>query len=252
VAVRFSVACESGGLLRQNIIPVSGRPPTRKLGIEGIGVTVVVTYWMDVVVVTVAVVVVVRWLDIPTRYPAPAPASIATTSIEATIPFLMASYFVVWLDIRLLSRTASTTVPIAVGGIGDWGALKTRIVASLFVLTLLGLSLSLPAFSAASSPAVILNSAKYGTLGYYNGVTVNVTSNIPFTSDLWVFAVWTISGGETFAVTTGGLTLAPGASGIAFAPLLNPLTSGSYLVFVFAVTTSGPVSIVATISLNVC
>jgi len=64
-----------------------------------------------------------------------------------------------------------------------------------------------------------------------------------------VFAVWKNSVGQTAAVTTGGLTLAAGASGTAFAPLAGSLTSGSYTVSVFVITTSdAPVSSTTTIS----
>ncbi len=94
-------------------------------------------------------------------------------------------------------------------------------------------------------PAVILMNASYGTLGSYNGVKANLTSDWSTTSDLVVFAVWKNSAGQTVAVTTGGLTLATGMSGTMLAPMVSPLPSGTYIVSVFAVTTSdNPVSIV--------
>jgi hypothetical protein len=61
--------------------------------------------------------------------------------------------------------------------------------------------------------------------------------------ELVVFVAWKNSAGQTVAVGTGGITLASGTTGTAFAPLIRALTSGSYLVNVYAVTTdNNPVS----------
>jgi len=130
--------------------------------------------------------------------------------------------------------------------------LKARIAASLLALTLLGLSLLFPASSVASPLLVYLNSARYETLGFYSGVMVNATNPVPYALNLVIFTVWANDKGETLAVTTAGLTLAGGANGIAFAPLLDPPTSGHYVVLVFVWTTSGaPVSGVMTLSLYI-
>ncbi len=124
-------------------------------------------------------------------------------------------------------------------------------VAALCGLTLLGLTFSFPA-SAQGAVSVSVNNAKYGTLGFYNGVFVNVTNFWSSTLNLVSFVVWKNNQGETVAVTMGGLMLASGANDIAFAPLLNPLTFGHYLAFVFVVDALGnPVSGVTTFSLYI-
>ena len=131
------------------------------------------------------------------------------------------------------------------------GAFVARTVVTLCVLILLGLAFSLPT-SAQGAVAVSINSASYGTSGFYNGVFVNITNGSPLTLNLVPFAVWKDSQGQTVAVTTGGLTLASGATDIAFAPSLNALPSGHYVVFIFVVDTyNSPVSTVTTISLYV-
>lgn len=122
-------------------------------------------------------------------------------------------------------------------------------MANLIILILIGLSLSLPA---SAQPAVYINSARYGTIGFYSGVFANVTSYWSSTLDLVTFAVWKNSQGETVAVTTAGLTLPSVANDVAFAPLLNPLTSGNYVAVVFVITTNdNPVSNLVTVSVNI-
>jgi len=110
------------------------------------------------------------------------------------------------------------------------------------------MSFSLPA---SAQPAVSINSVTYGTLGFYNGLVVNITNFLPSTYNLVIFTVWKTSQGASVAVTTAGLSLPSGANGVAFAPLLNPLTSGNYVAFVFVVDTLGnPLSLVSTLSLS--
>jgi len=97
--------------------------------------------------------------------------------------------------------------------------------------------------------SVIITSASYGTLAQFNGISVSATNTWSASYNLVVFAVWKNSIGQTVAVTTGGLTLAAGASGSAFAPLAGSLPSGSYTVNVFVVTTSNtPVSVTTPIT----
>jgi hypothetical protein len=61
--------------------------------------------------------------------------------------------------------------------------------------------------------------------------------------NLVVFAVWDTMVGQMVAVTAGCLTLAPGATETAFAPLIDALPSGPYSVSVFVATTTNlPVS----------
>jgi hypothetical protein len=93
------------------------------------------------------------------------------------------------------------------------------------------------------SLSVVINSATYGTLGSFNGVAVGATNVWSTSQSLVVFAVWKNSAGQTVAVTTGGLSLAAGATGTTFAPLPSALPSGSYTVNVFVITTgNSPVS----------
>ena len=90
---------------------------------------------------------------------------------------------------------------------------------------------------------VLINNASYGPLGSYNVIDANLTNLRGSSLDMVVFAVWKNSVGQTVTVTTGGLTLASGETGITFAPLASLPPSGTYTVFVFAVTTSNePVS----------
>jgi hypothetical protein len=97
--------------------------------------------------------------------------------------------------------------------------------------------------------SVLITSASYGTLGSFNGVSVTATNTWTTSQSLVVFAVWKNSAGQTAAVTTGGLTLAAGASGTTFAPLAGGLPSGTYTVSVFVITTSNaPVSSPTTIT----
>ena len=103
----------------------------------------------------------------------------------------------------------------------------------------------------AFATSVIITSASYGTLGSFNGISVTATNTWSTSQNLVVFAVWKNSAGQTAAVTTGGLTLAAGASGTTFTPLAGGLPSGSYTVSVFVITTanspvSSPSSITAT------
>jgi hypothetical protein len=104
----------------------------------------------------------------------------------------------------------------------------------------------------AFSSSVIITSATYGTLGSFTGISVSATNSWSSSQSLVVFAVWKNSAGQTVAVTTGGLTLAAGASGTTFAPLASALPSGSYSVSVFVITTanqpvSSPTSITASV-----
>ena len=95
----------------------------------------------------------------------------------------------------------------------------------------------------AFATSVLITSATYGTLGSFNGISVTATNTWTTSQNLVVFAVWKNSAGQTAAVTTGGLTLASGATGTTFAPLAGPLTSGTYTVSVFVITTANnPVS----------
>jgi hypothetical protein len=90
------------------------------------------------------------------------------------------------------------------------------------------------------------------TIGGFTGVSATYTNNWNTAQNLIVFAVWKNSAGQTVAVTTSGLTLAAGASGTAFAPLVSALPSGSYTVNVFVWTTSNqPVSSTTSISVSV-
>lgn len=100
--------------------------------------------------------------------------------------------------------------------------------------------------------SVIINSASYGTLGNFAGVTVSATNIWSTSQNLVVFAVWKNEAGQTVAVTTGGLTLASGATGTAFAPLAGQLPSGTYTVNVFVITTgNNPVSSTTSIIIGV-
>jgi hypothetical protein len=131
----------------------------------------------------------------------------------------------------------------------DLVTLKARVLASFIVLILIGLSFSMPV---SAQPAVYVNSARYGTIGFYSGVFTNVTSYWSSSLDLVTFAVWKNNQGETVAVTTAGLTLPSAANGVAFAPLLNPLAPGNYVAIVFVVTTNNnPVSNLVTVGVNI-
>jgi len=104
----------------------------------------------------------------------------------------------------------------------------------------------------AFATSVLITSATYGTLGSFTGISVSATNTWTTSQSLVVFAVWKNSAGQTVAVTTGGLTLAAGASGTTFAPLASALPSGSYSVSVFVITTanqpvSSPTSITASV-----
>ena len=91
--------------------------------------------------------------------------------------------------------------------------------------------------------SVIVNSAQYGTLQGFKGITVSATNVWSSSQTVVVFAVWKNSAGQTVAVSTGGLTLAAGASGTVFAPITSALPTGSYSVTVFVITTANqPVS----------
>jgi len=90
------------------------------------------------------------------------------------------------------------------------------------------------------------------TIGGFTGISATYTNNWNTAQNLVVFAVWKNSAGQTVAVTTSGLTLAAGASGTAFAPLVSALPSGSYTVNVFVWTTNNqPVSSLTTITVSV-
>jgi hypothetical protein len=92
----------------------------------------------------------------------------------------------------------------------------------------------------------------YGTLGGFNGVSASFTNLWTTSQNLVVFAVWKNSAGQTVAVTTAGLTLAPGQTASAFAPLTSPLPSGTYTVNIFVITTSNqPVSTTTTITVTI-
>jgi hypothetical protein len=100
--------------------------------------------------------------------------------------------------------------------------------------------------------SVVINSAAQGTLGSFSGVSVTATNLWSTSQNLVVFAVWKNGAGQTVAVTTGGLTLASGATGSAFAPLASALPSGTYSVSVFVITTgNNPVSLATSISATV-
>jgi hypothetical protein len=101
----------------------------------------------------------------------------------------------------------------------------------------------------AFATSVLITTATYGTLGSFNGISVTATNTWTTSQNLVVFATWKNSAGQTAAVTTGGLTLAAGASGTTFAPLAGGLPSGTYTVSVFVITTSNnPVSSTTTIT----
>jgi hypothetical protein len=100
--------------------------------------------------------------------------------------------------------------------------------------------------------SVVINTATYGTLGSFSGISVTATNVWSTSQNLVVFAVWKNGGGQTVAVTTGGLTLASGATGSTFAPLASGLPTGSYSVTVFVITTSNnPVSSTTSLSVSV-
>jgi len=99
--------------------------------------------------------------------------------------------------------------------------------------------------------SVIINSAAKGVLGSYTGISVSATNLWSTSQNLVVFAVWKNGAGQTVAVSTGGLTLAAGATGTAFAPLAGGLPSGSYSVSVFVITTgNNPVSSTSSIAVT--
>jgi len=99
--------------------------------------------------------------------------------------------------------------------------------------------------------SVAINSATSGTLGSYSGISVSATNLWSTSQSLVIFAVYKNSAGQTVAVATGGLTLASGATGTAFAPLAGALPSGTYSVSVFVITTTNsPVSNPTTISVS--
>jgi len=99
--------------------------------------------------------------------------------------------------------------------------------------------------------SVIINSAAKGVLGSYTGISVSATNLWSTSQNLVVFAVWKNGAGQTVAVSTGGLTLAAGATGTAFAPLAGGLSSGSYSVSVFVITTgNNPVSSTSSIAVT--
>jgi hypothetical protein len=90
------------------------------------------------------------------------------------------------------------------------------------------------------------------TIGGYTGISANYTNAWSASQNVIVFAVWKNALGQTVAVSTGGLTLASGATGTAFAPLQSALPSGPYTVNIFVVTTGNlPVSITTTVSVTV-
>jgi len=92
---------------------------------------------------------------------------------------------------------------------------------------------------------------KHTSIGGFNGIAANFTNLWTTSQNLVVFAVWKNSAGQTVAVTTAGLTLAPGANGTAFAPLVSPLPSGTYTVNIFVITTgNSPVSSTTTITVS--
>jgi hypothetical protein len=98
----------------------------------------------------------------------------------------------------------------------------------------------------------LVGTPKYTTIGGFNGIAANFTNMWSTSLNLVVFAVWKNSAGQTVAVTTGGLTLASGATAQAFAPLTSPLPSGTYTVNIFVVTTSNqPVSTTTTVTITV-
>jgi len=100
--------------------------------------------------------------------------------------------------------------------------------------------------------SIIINSATKSTLGSFTGISVSATNLWTTSQNLVVFAVWKNGAGQTVAVSTGGLTLAAGATGTAFAPIAGGLPSGSYSVTVFAITTgNNPVSSTTSISASV-
>jgi len=94
-----------------------------------------------------------------------------------------------------------------------------------------------------------ISGAAKATIGGYTGISATVLNGWTTSETEIMFAVFKNSAGQTVAVATGGLTLAAGASGTAFAPLLAPLAPGTYTVSVFIVTTSNlPDSATATLT----
>jgi hypothetical protein len=157
-----------------------------------------------------------------------------------------------------INGTAATSTQFSITGANNLGhsvnytITITGLVAGHDVLglsakTLAGLSATASGITVVvtvpPSQSVVINSAAYGTLGSFNGITVTATNVWSTSQNLVVFAVWKNSAGQTVAVTTGGLSLAAGAQGTAFAPLAGGLPSGSYTVSVFVITTGNlPVS----------
>jgi len=136
----------------------------------------------------------------------------------------------------------NTTYSVSISGLpsGTWvlGLSAKDLAGNTGTATSITVTVSVP-FAA----SVTINSAAAGTLGSFSGITVSATNLWGSTQNLVVFAVWKNSAGQTVAVTTGGLTLAAGATGSAFAPLASPLPSGAYSVSVFVITTgNNPVS----------
>jgi hypothetical protein len=98
---------------------------------------------------------------------------------------------------------------------------------------------------------VVSGTPAKATIGGFTGIQATYTNNWNTAQTLVVFAVWTGTGG-TQCVGTGGLTLAAGASGTAFAPCSSPPPAGTYTVNVFVITTSNqPVSVKTTITVTV-
>jgi len=103
-----------------------------------------------------------------------------------------------------------------------------------------------------ATSVVVVGTPSKTTIGGFTGITATYTNNWNTAQNLVVFAVWKNSAGQTVAVTTSGLTLAAGASGTAFAPLVSALPSGSYSVNIFVWTTNNqPVSATTSISVSV-
>jgi hypothetical protein len=107
-------------------------------------------------------------------------------------------------------------------------------------------------------PVVFANSVqlagtpKYKPIAGFNGIAANFTNLWSTSLNVLVFAVWKNSAGQTVAVTTGGLTIDPGKTAPAFAPLTSPLPSGTYTVNIFVVTASNqPVSTTTTITVTI-
>ncbi|MDA4125346.1 MAG: hypothetical protein OK438_07890 [Thaumarchaeota archaeon] len=146
---------------------------------------------------------------------------------------------------------SSSSFTVTIGGIPS-GTSTVKVSASSYSGITNTKSASVTIIVAFATSVVVSGSPSKTTIGGYTGISATYTNGWSSSQSLIMFAVWKNSAGQTVAVSTGGLTLAAGASGSAFAPLLAPLPSGSYTVNVFVWTTNNlSVSSTSTITVTV-